>query len=585
MNDDFWQFLQVHHRRSRWQLVVCMSICVVVWQLSTSIQVTTEYLTRYTKILPTELVIDVAVSKESNASQVLPSHTTGAPNTNKRKSTTAPSISILLSLNDTETIPNYTIQKGRALPTNLTNSSDKTKAISTAETLFKSQNGQNISSLTSTTQPHASYSSNGSSVSLLHETSTAMPVWMKAYFAWHRQSTEHLEQLARQHDYQSSSIIAHIQRRNAEYFMMTTASQNNSNSSQYSILPHPIQFLILRCNVKDRCGGFADRIKPLPVFLAAAAKSHRILLIRWQRPAPLQEFLVPTELNWTSPKWLEDAIFHRRSLRNNLTLDTFSSGTKMMRLLDPDHQQTFVLEGKIQDANGGEGLYNELVLREAAKNDTELSHGINRPNQQPYFDFRSDSVARYNPIYHDVFHSVFQPSPPVATIIHQTLQAMNLTPGNYISAHFRAGLEVKRGPKFKKDPTYLAEAGVRAVNCSSLLQPGWPIYFATDSRVSLQAVRDYARRRHHQRSIVTFEQPLDVDGTPPPNLHIEKAEDWQTRPPSDFYPTFVDFLVMGSGRCMAYGGGGFGKFAGMLSYNSSCIIDHSRKNTVCGWVD
>jgi hypothetical protein len=348
-------------------------------------------------------------------------------------------------------------------------------------------------------------------------------------------------------------------------------------------LPRPVQFLILRCNINDRCGGFADRIKPLPVFLAAAAKSHRILLIRWQRPAPLQEFLIPTdELNWTSPIWLEEAIFHRRQLHNNLTLETFPSGTKLMRLIDPDHQQTLVLEGKIQDSNGGEGLYNELVLREGKKNSKELSEGINRPSHQPFFDFSTDTVARYNPIFHDVFHSFFQPSPPVAQIIHNTLQSMNLTVGNYVSAHFRAGLEVKRGPKFKKEPGYVAQAAVLAVNCSSSLLPGWPIYFATDSHVALQAVREYARDQN--RSIVTYEQPLDVDsGNPPPNVHIEKTEDWQSRPPSDFYPTFVDFLVMGSGRCMAYGGGGFGKFAGMLSYNSSCIIDHSQKNTICEW--
>jgi hypothetical protein len=31
---------------------------------------------------------------------------------------------------------------------------------------------------------------------------------------------------------------------------------------------------------------------------------HRIFLIPWQRPAPLQEFLVPNHDDWTAPRIL-----------------------------------------------------------------------------------------------------------------------------------------------------------------------------------------------------------------------------------------------------------------------------------------
>jgi hypothetical protein len=408
-----------------------------------------------------------------------------------------------------------------------------------------------------------------------------MPKWMKDYFQWHRRMRQEIDELATENHYNSSQISPIILQRNQKYFEQVNLTL--PMTLQQSLPKHPIQFLILRCNVKDRCGGFADRIKPLPVFVAAAAKSHRILLIRWQRPAALQEFLIPNELNWTSPTWLEEAIFQRRRLRNNLTVDFFQSGAKLQRYLDPDNQpRTMVLEGKIQDANGGEGIYNSMVLGE--RDNTAATSGINQPGQEPYFDFSSDSsTARYNPIYHDVFHAMFLPSPPVTKIIDSALRQMNLIPGRYAAAHHRAGLEVKRARnKHKHEPAALQSAGINAVNCAShLLRPDEPIYFATDSQVSMQAVREYALE--HNRSIVTFEQPLHEDGNPPPNLHIEKAQDWKDRPPSDFYPTFVDFLVMGSGRCMSYGGGGFGKFASMLSYNSSCIIDHSRKNTICDW--
>lgn len=410
---------------------------------------------------------------------------------------------------------------------------------------------------------------------------------MKDYFEWHQQSILELDQLASENHYNHSQIIPILLRRNQEYFSNVNLTLPLSTQPSASPLPkHPVQFLILRCNVKDRCGGFADRIKPLPVFLAAAAKSHRLLLIRWQRPAPLQEFLIPNELNWTAPAWLEEAIFNRRRLRNNVSFDVFQSGTQLLRHVAPHHQHNpMVLEGKIQDANGGEGIYNAMVLQEANGSLTNTIHaGINQPQLEPFFDFGTDLLARYQPIYHDIFHSMFLPSPPVATIIANTLHAMNLTPGEYVSAHHRAGLEVKKA-RHKKDhaPENLAKAGINAVNCASRfnLKPGEPIFYATDSQVSMQAVREYALQNN--RSIVTFEQPLDENGNPPPNLHIEKAQDWKDRQPSDFFATFVDFLLLGSGRCTTYGGGGYGKFASMLSYNSSCIIDHSRKKTVCDW--
>ena len=94
------------------------------------------------------------------------------------------------------------------------------------------------------------------------------------YFAWHSETLRHLEHLAQENDYDSSNIVAKILERNSNYFDSASWATNVTTQQNESPPPHPIQFLILRCNVKDRCGGFADRIKPLPVFLAAAANSR-----------------------------------------------------------------------------------------------------------------------------------------------------------------------------------------------------------------------------------------------------------------------------------------------------------------------
>ena len=55
---------------------------------------------------------------------------------------------------------------------------------------------------------------------------------------------------------------------------------------------------------KQRCGGTADRLKPIPFMLRMAYNTRRTLLIRWTRPAKLEEFLVPPKggIDWRVPE-------------------------------------------------------------------------------------------------------------------------------------------------------------------------------------------------------------------------------------------------------------------------------------------
>jgi hypothetical protein len=380
-----------------------------------------------------------------------------------------------------------------------------------------------------------------------------------------------LETLAKSYSYDGTQIVAD----------MTYNTNSNTSDTNNQQRRSRYEFLILACTELDRCGGLSDRIKPIPLFLAAAAKTRRILLIRWTRPAPLEEFLVPNEVNWTVPTWLRHGLPQRgkkRSRIRHLGLVRFPSGLKLLQYIRPNATTAVVLEGKVQDVSGGEGLYNRLVLEEGNVTARDA-------DESPWFDFSSDSVARYQPIYHDLFHVMFRPSPPVDDIVRDVLSSMKLVPGRYTSAHLRAGTA---GEKLHKrsvhNETEVRVRAINAVNCASHLQPppGQPIYFASDSAIAMDAVRRYSTE--HTLPIVTYEQPLTADGTPPINLHIEKTADWEQRQPSDFYSTFVDFLVLGSGKCIAYGGGGFGRFAGLLTYNSSCLMGYEKKaRHVCTW--
>lgn len=77
---------------------------------------------------------------------------------------------------------------------------------------------------------------------------------MKEYFDWHSEKRQHL-------------------------------SLENWNETRYIVT--------ICMNSDEKCGGTADRLRPLPALVRVAANTKRLLLIHWARPAPLTEFLFP----------------------------------------------------------------------------------------------------------------------------------------------------------------------------------------------------------------------------------------------------------------------------------------------------
>jgi hypothetical protein len=114
---------------------------------------------------------------------------------------------------------------------------------------------------------------------------------------------------------------------------------------------------------------------------------------------------------------------------------------------------------------------------------------------------------------------------------------------------------------------------LHAVECANTLRPGVPIYFASDSKVAVDTIR-HLSQSDPKRSVVIFSD--DDETNSKEALHLDKVTYFTTQP-SDYYPTFVDFLIMSNGRCLSYGQGGFGLFASLLSYDATCTVKHSNK--------
>ena len=125
----------------------------------------------------------------------------------------------------------------------------------------------------------------------------------------------------------------------------------------------------------------------------------------------------------------------------------------------------------------------------------------------------------------------------------------------------------------------LEAKSINAMNCASRLSPGSLIYFSSDSRFATDTAERYTNSRNN-----SFARNLNLKDP----LHLDFASRGNhTYPVADYYDSFVDLLVMGSGRCVTFGQGGFGRFASQLSYNSTCWNEHFHWRTMnyCDWVD
>jgi hypothetical protein len=328
------------------------------------------------------------------------------------------------------------------------------------------------------------------------------PKWMRMYFNWHSKFRRSL---------------------------------NQSNWKNF-------KYLILRCTHEDRlCGGLADRLKPLPYLIRLAARHKRVFLIRWDRPARLEEFVLPNKLDWTVPDWMVTLIEN-----NSVSRGEKVSAREWSNLTASD-EDIMVLEGRIRDIFGGAAYYTNAV---------------------------DDPSETYEVIYHKVFRALFKASPPIEILVNDIRSRDELIAGQYAVAHYRAFYAIED----KKDKVPIDThrlLAINAANCASKLRPGGPVYFASDSKVAVDAVKDYATEYNYPISVLESDEAL----------HIDKFSKDDQRSPSEFYSIFVDLLLMAEGQCVSYGKGGFGRFALLLSHNATCANRHFYKNKVqpCSW--
>ncbi|KAL3939290.1 MAG: hypothetical protein SGARI_001426, partial [Bacillariaceae sp.] len=190
-------------------------------------------------------------------------------------------------------------------------------------------------------------------------------------------------------------------------------------------------------------------------------------------------------------------------------------------------------EARAQDIFGGCALYQQVTT-----NSINATQWKNKKEWNPM-----NGWELYKSIYRELFQALFIPVSPIETLVHQRMASANLVPETYTAAHYRAFYAIE-DRKDNKTTETLKRFAFHAVDCAEDMSPGVPIYFASDSKVAVDAVREYGVR-HTEKTIVTFAS----DDNGKEALHLDKPTDYETQP-SDYYATFVDLFILANGRCL-----------------------------------
>lgn len=340
---------------------------------------------------------------------------------------------------------------------------------------------------------------------------TGMPVWMQDYFHWHAQARAQMK-------------------------------QDHSRWKSF-------RFLMLQCLPGSRkCGGTADRLKPLPLMIWMARQSKRVLLIKWGRPAELEEFLLPPQggLDWRVPEWL-------------YAIPEFKQGpraTNAEELIEMTSNSEFVMvKARVQSHDHGAQYYNQ---------------------QQQISSASKEEKTTFEQVYHVCWRAMFTPAPIVGKLIEKQLQESQLVPGHYVGIHIRALYAVT-----ERDPNMVAHWTRNAIHCASQLQSGGPFYLSSDSAQAVSVGTQYGQERGvwvGSREQASQAQPF----------HLDKAP--RTAQASDFFDTFVDLYLLAMSRCVTYNMGGYGTWALLISpfanqNGQACSFQHHNASGVhkCEW--
>jgi len=335
------------------------------------------------------------------------------------------------------------------------------------------------------------------------------------------------------------------------------------------------RWLISQCLKEQdqrKCGGTSDRLKPIATLLKIAYDYKRVFLIRWTRPALLEEFLQPPEggFDWRVPPELLGAIGDKSNGKRLSTVKPLSSYSRGGMAL---------IRSRLQLNDPG-GKYDGMMTAEENNKTTTTTTALS-------FDEPS-----HDTVFSSVWKVSFTPAPAVQKILRSSLARLGLVPNGYTAAHLRALYAVD------SRPTKLIHRFTRnALACATEAFSGVPIFFASDAAIALEHARSFDgtdvfdgdnkdEGRYTSLRVATAgdgdiaEKSMAQRDTDPSAIeqqqqqHRPQKEPWHldsyTGPVENFYDTFVDLYLLAMARCVTYNKGGYGHWGMLIGGHTSC---------------
>ena len=174
------------------------------------------------------------------------------------------------------------------------------------------------------------------------------------------------------------------------------------------------------------CGGLHDRLGQLPFDLFLANQTQRLLLIGWQRPRELENFLLPNVVDWSIPKEAHFGFDDIRTVRNY---------TELFGGYDEDHPDDEFWNVHFDEAlkRANEGAYKDIrILRHRI-----LGHIRESELERRLVQLNEDPKVHEAPTFGMIFWLFFRPSEVIDHMFRQIMRGLHLVPNEYSAVHCR----------------------------------------------------------------------------------------------------------------------------------------------------
>lgn len=170
------------------------------------------------------------------------------------------------------------------------------------------------------------------------------------------------------------------------------------------------------------------------------------------------------------------------------------------------------------------------------------------------------------------------------------MKSLDLVPYHYSSVHLRVKYPVsgidERSFTFEKHKSKVTNWAINAVNCAAELHPNSTIYVSSDNNDTVAYLIEESPFAKHYINVTQSKASSINERTPlvlklvardysQENEHVEFSENKEA---DSFMNVFEDLMIMGLGKCVAHGVGGYGRLAAALS-GGECVIAHRGRHS------